>query len=185
MIGFLTFVSVMSFTPGPNTIMAMSEGQEKGFRGGLIFNSGIFAGFIILGGIISLFASFFQQYDIVITIIKVIGTIYLLYLSYHVFISLPGESSAAGKHPFVTGLLLQSTNVKVYLYFITGLSTFAMSGLWGSLPGKLGLMVIIGVLGTLLWTLAGQLIQTFYKQHYRILNALIALLLLYSAYDLW
>lgn len=185
MIGFFTFVSVMSFTPGPNTIMAMSEGQQKGFNRGLVFNSGIFVGLVLIGGIISLFASLFQRHELMVTIVKLVGTLYLLYLAYHVLLSQPGDSAAAGGHPFVTGMLLQATNIKCYLYFITGMSTFTIAGLFGTFPVKLGLMVVIGILGTLTWTLAGQLIQTFYQHHFRILNVFIALLLLFSAYDLW
>ncbi len=60
MTGFLAFITVMSFKTGPNTIMAMSEGQQKGFRKGLVFNSGILFGLIIIGGVISLFASIFS-----------------------------------------------------------------------------------------------------------------------------
>lgn len=185
MIGFLTFIFIMSFTPGPNTIMAMSEGQQKGFRHGLIFNSGIFLGLLIIGGIVSIFASFFQNYPSVIFILKIIGSLYLLYLAYHTYISTPGNASAAGNHPLVTGLLLQTTNIKVYLYFITGMSTFLISGIFGELSMKFTLMVLIGVLGTLAWTIAGQLIQRFYNQHFKLLNSFVALLLVFSASDLW
>lgn len=185
MFGFLTFVIIMSFTPGPNTIMAMSEGQQKGFRHGLIFNSGIFLGMLIIGGIVTIFASFFQNYPTIILVLKIIGSLYLLYLAYHTYISTPGDASAAGNHPLVTGLLLQATNIKVYLYFITGMGTFIISGIFGALPVKLTLMVLLGVLGTLAWTAAGQLIQAFYSRHFKLLNTFVALLLVFSAYDLW
>lgn len=185
MVGFITFVTVMSFTPGPNTLMAMTEGQTKGFRRGLVFNFGILLGLLVIGGIISVFSSIFQRYALVVTSLKVVGSFYLLYLAYHVFISKPGDNAAAGDHPMIKGALLQTTNIKCYLYFVTGMSTFIIAGFWGSLPVKFGLMVIIGILGTLTWTLAGQLIQRFYDQHYRILNAFVALLLVYSVIDLW
>lgn len=185
MVGFLTFVTVMSFTPGPNTIMAMTEGQTKGFRRGLVFNFGILIGLLIIGGIISVFASIFQQFPLIILALKLIGSGYLLYLAYHVFISKPGDNASAGAHPFMTGALLQATNIKCYLYFVTGMSTFMITGIWGSLPAKFGLMILIGILGTLTWTLAGQMIQRFYNDHYRLLNSIVALLLVYSVYDLW
>lgn len=60
-----------------------------------------------------------------------------------------------------------------------------ITGVWGSLPSKFALMILIGILGTLTWTLAGQLIQRFYQAHYRLLNGCVALLLVYSVYDLW
>lgn len=185
MVGFLTFVTVMSFTPGPNTIMAMTEGQTKGFRRGLVFNFGILVGLLVIGGIISVFSSLFQHYPLVILMLKLIGSAYLLYLAYHVAISKPGENASAGDHPFLTGALLQTTNIKCYLYFVTGMSTFMITGVWRSLPSKFALMILIGILDTLTWTLAGQLIQRFYQAHYRLLNGCVALLLVYSVYDLW
>ncbi|MGO2299590.1 LysE family translocator [Paucilactobacillus nenjiangensis] len=185
MTGFLAFITVMSFTPGPNTIMAMSEGQQKGFRKGLVFNLGILFGLIIIGGVISLFASIFQQYESVVFGLKIIGSLYLLYLAYHVLISHPDSAAAAGQHPFMTGALLQATNIKCYLYFVTGMSTFAVAGLWGTVPMKFTIMILFGIVGTLTWTLAGQLIQNFYSARYRGINLIVSALLVFSAYDLW
>lgn len=185
MVGFLTFVTVMSFTPRPNTLMAMTEGQTKGFRRGLVFNFGILIGLLTIGGVISIFSSIFQSNMLVVNGLKIIGSIYLLYLAYHVAVSKPGDNASAGSHPLMTGALLQATNIKCYLYFVTGMGTFIIAGVWGSFPVKFGLMVIIGILGTLTWTLAGQLIQRFYNDHYRLLNVIVALLLVYSVWDLW
>ncbi|KRK40678.1 LysE family translocator [Loigolactobacillus bifermentans] len=185
MFGYLLFVITMSFTPGPNTIMAMSEGQQKGFRRSLTFNWGILLGMVIVGGIIGLFANYFQQNQLVIVAIKVIGAGYLLYLAYHILRSAPDSAAQATTHPFITGTFLQTMNVKVYLYFITGLSTFSIAGLWGEIPVKFGLMLLLGVLGTMTWTLAGQLLQQVYQRHYRSINTVIALLLCFSAYDIW
>ena len=185
MSGFLTFIFIMSFTPGPNTIMAMSEGQTNGFRKGLAFNWGILIGLISIGGIISLFTSILQKDTLIILILKMIGSAYLLYLSYHLLISKPDGSNSAGSHPLETGFLLQLTNIKCYLYFITGVSGFSITGFFGLLPIKFIIMITVGILGTLTWTLAGQLIQKFYLQHYQGLNLLIAGLLIFSVYDLW
>lgn len=175
MFGYLLFVVTMSFTPGPNTLMAMSEGQQKGFRRSLIFNWGILVGLVIVGGVIALFANYFQQNQFVITAIKVFGAGYLLYLAYHVWQSTPTADAQTTTHPFLTGTFLQAMNVKAYLYFITGLSTFSIAGIWGEIPVKFGLMLVLGVLGTMTWTLAGQLLQTVYRRHYRSINAVIVL----------
>lgn len=185
MIGYLIFAATMSFTPGPNTIMAMSEGQQKGFRRSLIFNWGILVGLLIVGGIIGFFASYFQHNQFVITAIKLFGAGYLLYLAHHVWRSTPATDQETTSHPFMTGVFLQAMNVKVYLAFITGLSTFSIAGIWGEIPVKFLVMLVLAILGTMTWTLAGQLLQTVYQQHYRSINTVIALLLCFSAYDIW
>ncbi|MBD1503109.1 hypothetical protein [Weissella cibaria] len=109
---------------------------------------------------------------------------YLAYLTYHVLISVPGsENEEAGG--FMTGFLIQMTNVKVYLYFITGLGAFTLAGIWGHISVRLVLMVLIGSLGTFTWTILGQAINGVYKKHYRVFNVAISLLLVLSIIDLW
>ena len=44
---FLTYAVVTAVTPGPNTLMSMSNGGRLGFRRALPFNFGIWAGFTV------------------------------------------------------------------------------------------------------------------------------------------
>ncbi|KRM34155.1 transporter LysE family protein [Agrilactobacillus composti DSM 18527 = JCM 14202] len=185
MSGFLIFTVVMSFTPGPNTIMAMGEGQQHGFRKAIPFNLGIFMGLIIVGGVAAFFATIFQQYASVIRGLKLIGSAYLLYLAYEMLRAKPDQTTTRLKRPVLAGALLQTTNIKVYLYFITGLSAFGYAGLWGQQPMKYLLMILIGSIGTFAWTFVGKVLQRYYVAHYRLFNTLVALLLLFSAYDIW
>ena len=139
MLTFLSFVCIMSFTPGPNTIMAMVSGQTRGLSRSLRLNLGMASGMAVIGAAAALFA----------------------------------------------GWLLQFTNIKCYLYFITGLGAFTLPGLLSTLPLRLLAMVAIGVAGTLTWTVGGQLLNRVYQAHYRLINWLVAALLVFSALDLW
>ncbi|WP_155287246.1 LysE family transporter [Lacticaseibacillus zhaodongensis] len=185
MLAFLSFTFVMSFTPGPNTIMAMVSGQRRGFRRSIILNMGMLTGIALIGLLAALFANLLQAAPLLVTIMKVIGSVYLIYLAYHVAISSPDSNDNDGGGKFTTGLLLQLTNIKLYLYFVTGLAAFTLTGLAASIPLRWLLMVIIGSAGTLAWTGAGQLISGIYARYYRIINIAVACLLLFSAYDLW
>lgn len=115
---------------------------------------------------------------------KIIGSLYLGYLTYHVYNSKPSKNEMMILG-FKNGLAVQLTNVKVYLYFITGLSAYSLTGQLGSMLSRLLLMIIMGALGTLSWTLFGQLIENTYKKHYKIFNTVIAILLIISIIDLW
>ncbi|WP_243682013.1 hypothetical protein [Lacticaseibacillus manihotivorans] len=95
------------------------------------------------------------------------------------------NSNDSGSGAFTTGLLLQLTNIKVYLYFITGLGAFSLPGILATIPARWLLMVVVGSLGTFLWTGGGQLINAFYQKHFRLVNSFVALLLVFSAIDLW
>ena len=168
----------MSFTPGPNTIMAMSEGQRKGFLRALPFNLGVLLGILLTLTVALLFSEPLKESQMFILIMKIIGTVYLLYLAYHVVVSTPEDAEDALDRPILKGILIQTTNIKAMLYFLTGLTTF-------SLPARSILLIVIGIAGALAWSLLGQVMNTLYHRHYRIINVIIALLLLYSAVELW
>jgi cysteine/O-acetylserine efflux protein len=184
MIAFLSFLLVMSFTPGPNTIMAMVSGQQRGFRRSVILNIGMAFGMLTLGVLAAFFASWLQNTPTFITIMKIVGSVYLLYLAYHVAVSTPdtADNRSGG---FWTGMLLQLTNIKVYLYFITGLAAFSLTGIFASIPARLALMIVIGSIGTFAWTGAGQLINRIYLRYFHIVNGIVAVLLILAAIDLW
>ncbi|WP_268912920.1 LysE family transporter [Lentilactobacillus sp. SPB1-3] len=184
MLAFVIFTITMSITPGPNTIMAMASGQTIGFKKSLNLNWGMATGMFVTGAFAAIFSSWLQNTPLVIEIMKLIGCLYLLYLAYHTAISVPDDTNN-GSSTFNTGFLLQLSNIKLYLYFITGLGAFSLSGLLNQIPLRLLLMVAIGSAGTFLWTVGGQLINKFYHQHFRIINVLVACLLIFSAADLW
>lgn len=181
---FILFLIIMSFTPGPNTIMAMLSGQNRGFKKSLPLNLGMAIGFSIIGIIIMLFAEQFRDNMKILFLMKILCSLYLSYLTYHVYYSKPAKNKMIILG-FKNGLLVQLSNVKVYLYFITGLSAYSLTGKFGIMPYRLLVMVIMGSLGTLSWTLFGKLIENVYKRHYKIFNNVIAIFLIVSIIDLW
>lgn len=181
---FIVFICVMSFTPGPNTIMAMLSGQNVGIKKSIPLNLGMALGFASIGIIIMLCASEFQGNKTVLLLMKIVGSLYLSYLTYHVYISKPQENNTQILG-FKNGLLVQLSNVKVYLYFLTGLSAYNITGNLGNVFVRWMIMVILGSLGTFTWTLFGQLIETVYRSHYKIFNSVISILLIISIIDLW
>ncbi len=175
----------MSFTPGPNTIMAMSEGQRKGFIRSLPFNLGVFIGILFTLTIALIFSEPLKHNHNFIFIMKIIGTLYLLYLAYHVLISKPDSAKEALKRPVLKGILIQATNVKAMLYFLTGLTTFTLPNAWNSTYIRSILLIIIGIAGAIVWSLLGQMMNRIYQLHYKVINVIITILLLYSAIELW
>ncbi len=184
MFAFISFIVIMSITPGPNTIMAMVSGQTRGLTKSWPLNLGMACGMGVIGIVAGSFTDWLQHTPTFIGGMKVVGSAYLLYLAYHVAISRP-DAGRSESGTFTTGLLLQMTNIKVYLYFITGLGAFSLPGIWASIPTRWLLMVFVGSLGTFLWTSGGQLINAFYQKHFRLVNSFVAILLGFSSLDLW
>lgn len=184
MLTFLIFVFVMAWTPGPNTIMSMVSGQQRGLKKSLCLNLGMFIGVGIIGLIAALFANWLKNSPEFIFFMKIVGSCYLSYLTYHVFISTP-ENAENKIGDFNTGILLQLTNIKVYLFFITGLSAFTLDGLLENIPVRWLAMVLISGAGTIAWTIFGQVINKIYQKYYRYINATVSFLLILSIIDLW
>ncbi|WP_232806124.1 LysE family translocator [Staphylococcus caledonicus] len=185
MLPYLLFLFTMSFTPGPNTIMALSEGQRKGFIRSLPFNFGVLIGILLTLVVTLLFSEPLKASLTFIFIMKLLGTIYLLYLAYHVLISKPDSVDEALDRPILKGVLIQVTNVKAMLYFLTGLTTFTLPPDFEHTYIRSTLLIVIGIAGTLLWSLLGQTMNRLYHQYYKIINVIIAILLLISTIELW
>ncbi|MCT2910580.1 hypothetical protein [Weissella confusa] len=77
MISFLIFVFVMSFTPGPNTIMAMVSGQNHGIKKSVPLNLGMLGGLVVIGALASIFASWIQSNETFVLVMKVVGSLFL------------------------------------------------------------------------------------------------------------
>ena len=83
---FLTLILfgiATSFTPGPNNIMASHSGFNFGFRKAIPTMLGVIIGWTLLIILLQLTsAAVFQKYAFIQTTIKILGSIYLLYMAY-------------------------------------------------------------------------------------------------------
>jgi threonine/homoserine/homoserine lactone efflux protein len=131
-------------------------------------------------------SALFQYIPAVTPVMKCIGALYILSLAISVFRDKPAKSDAKQylkpESP-ITGIIMQFVNIKVIMYGITALSSFV-------LPYSQSLTVIViiviilsltGFLGTCCWALFGSLFQRLFEKHRKIINTIMALLLVYCA----
>ena len=134
---FLTYAVVTAVTPGPNNIMSMSNGGRKGFRGALPFNFGIGVGFSI---VMLLCTAFCSALSALIPKIKlpmlVAGAAYMLYLAWETFRS-SGVEENHSREGFLSGLLLQFINPKIYIYCIMSMEAYILLPRAGAPAGGL------------------------------------------------
>ncbi len=183
---FLTFVILTAFTPGPNNIMSMSLANLYGFRGSLRFIIGVSAGFvalIIICGIFNLFL--FTLLPVLVNIAGIAGGIYMLWLAASLLFAETGNEykSDTRKGSFVSGMVLQFINPKVYVYGLTAHSVFLLP-----YSKSVITMVMFSVLlsffafvATLTWAFSGSIMQRVFSEHKKKINALMACSLLYCA----
>ncbi|MDL2317631.1 LysE family transporter [Eubacteriales bacterium OttesenSCG-928-A19] len=185
---FLTYILITAITPGPNNIMSMTHASQLGIRRSFPFNLGILSGFLVVMSLCTLFSSLlFSVLPRVRLVMQVLGGVYMLYLAYKTFVSKPPQEASASKSGYLSGMLLQFVNPKIYLYCITAMSSYILphfSGFW-PLAGFVVLLSMVGFLATLCWALFGSAFHHWFTGKSRVLNTVMALLLVYCAISLF
>ena len=185
---FLTYAVVTAVTPGPNNIMSMSNGSRKGFLGALPFTLGIWVGFT---AVMLLCTAFCSALSALIPRIKlpmlILGALYMLYLAWETFRS-GGVEEDHSREGFLSGLLLQFINPKIYIYCIMSMEAYILPYYHTEPLPLLGfalLLAFIGFVFTLCWSAFGSLFKRLFSQHAKVVNTVMALLLVYCAVSLF
>lgn len=188
---FLTYAVVTAITPGPNNIMSMSNGSRKGFKKALPFNFGIGigVGFLIVMLLCTMFCSLLSALIPKIKMPMLIaGAAYMLYLAWETFQSDNSVEENHSRDGFVSGLLLQFINPKIYIYCIMSMEAYILPYYHGqSIPliGFALLLALIGFTFTLCWSAFGSIFKWLFFKHAKKVNTIMALLLVYCAISLF
>ncbi len=186
---FLTYAIVTAVTPGPNNIMSMSNGSRKGFKKALPFNFGIGVGFSIVMLLCTAFCSLLSALIPKIkTPMLVIGAAYMLYLAWETFRSDSGVEENHSRDGFVSGLLLQFVNPKIYIYCIMSMEAYILPYYHGRVIPLIGFALLLSFIGlafTLCWSAFGSVFKRLFSEHARVINTVMALLLVYCAISLF
>lgn len=188
-ISFLTYAVITAVTPGPNNIMSMSNGSRKGFKGALPFNLGIWLGFSIVMLVCTFLCS------VVSTLIPkvklpmlIAGAAYMLYLAWETFRSSDIIEENHSRDGFLSGLVLQFVNPKIYIYCIMSMEAYILpfyNGQFFPLVGFALFLAFIGFAFTLCWSAFGSVFKWLFSKHAKLMNTLMALLLVYCAVSLF
>ena len=122
----ILFGIATAFSPGPNNIMSSYSGFNFGFKKTIPLMLGVIFGWTTL---LILMASgliiIFQQYLFLQNIIKILGTVFLIYLAYKIAFS-PVNISESIKRPvnFFDTFLFQFINPKGVIISMAVVSTF-------------------------------------------------------------
>ena len=121
---FLIYCFITAYTPGANNLLSMSNAVRLGFRRSVSFNFGILAGFTIVMSVCTAFSATLYSFLPRIKIaMQILGAAYMLYLAWKVWKSSSELSADSGKEAsFLSGMVLQFANPKIYIYAITAMS---------------------------------------------------------------
>ena len=155
LIGFLTASIALALMPGPDNIYVLTESISKGWRQGVGITAGLVSGVLIHTTFVATgFSLVVFEYPLAFNILKVLGTLYLIYMAYGAFKE-PAMAVEFGpssnREPLLKlvrkGFWMNVLNPKVTLFFMVLLPQFVSSapGAWTPINQMifLGLVFII------------------------------------------
>ncbi|MEC1549870.1 LysE family transporter [Bacillus rugosus] len=188
-IAFLSYVILTSITPGPSNILMMNEARRFGFIGSWRFNSGILAGFTVLGILSGVFTiGLYKWIPVAEPYFKIAGAVYLLYLAWQVSMSKKAKKDSEDVHSsFLSGFIFQMINFKSILFFLTLMSAFILpfQHSMTAIIVYLTLAIILGWLALLLWSGFGSVFKKLFEKHDKAFRIIMCLLLVYSAVSIY
>ena len=187
-IPLLILCIVQSGTPGPNNIMLTASGKNFGYVKTIPHMLGVVLGFLSLIIVFGLgLTVIFSKYPIIQFVLRIVGSIYLLYLSYRIYSSVNTEDLSKSKPiTFMESSLFQYVNPKGVMMAITTISIYTdhinfkfISSFNEGMIYILIAFTISNIIAVITWTSVGVFIGQFIKsvRGIKIFNALMAFLL--------
>ena len=155
----------LGFTPGPNNAVAAYSGFNFGIRKTLPLILGVGLGYTTLIILINfVLISTFKNYPIIQEIIRVLGTIFLIYLAYKIsFSKISSDGRTENPVKFLDKFIFQFINPKGVMAGVTLSSNFVEQG-ENYLNHSIWVIVVCSVtafLSITSWTFLGKFLRKF------------------------
>ncbi|WP_148253681.1 LysE family translocator [Aidingimonas lacisalsi] len=178
--GPMTLFSIsMTATPGPNNMMLTASGANYGFIRTLPHMLGISIGVMtLMGGVATGLGALFQQWPVLQQGLKVVGSLYLLWLAWKIASAPPPETITGETEGRPLTLLqaaaFQFANPKAWVMAISGVASFTLTGdaFVASAVVVIMIMGIVTLPSIAIWAgfgvALGRLLKT--ARHWRVFN---------------
>ena len=147
---------------------------------------------VILAALIVLCALFCSLLSALVPKIRlpmlILGAIYILWLAWKTFRSSGEIAQSSTRGDYVSGVGLQFVNPKGFLYGIVSMQVYILPHYAGNYPALVGfalLLACICFLSNLCWAAFGSALKRLFSRHAKIVNTVMALLLVYCAVSLF
>ncbi len=175
---FILYCIVSAIIPGPANLCSLASAMKYGKRQALRQWRGIFLGFAV----VALFASaavwvLGTAINDSVRTLTWIGAAYILWFAYHVLQNEEmGEAESGKRCNFLTGFLVQITNVKIMIFCVTALTTYSLpyaEKYWDILKIAV-LLPFTGPVANLFWLFAGASLHRFFRKYQKAANVVMA-----------
>lgn len=149
LITFTIASTLLAIAPGPDNIFVMTQSALFGRKSGIFITLGLCTGLLVHTSAVALgIAALFLVSKTAFTVLKMIGTCYLLYLAWNAFhakahkvdgstVNMPGPGAL-----YRRGVIMNLSNPKIAIFFLAFLPQFANPEA-GNITGQLFLLGII------------------------------------------
>lgn len=177
-----------TFTPGPNNILLLSSTSTFGFRKCRPLLLGIWTGLLAIMLICGFgCAALGELVPQIVPVAKYVGAAYILYLAYKTLTRKTGDARAESKPlTYINGFLLQFLNIKIMMLGIAFYSGYIMPHGFhvGTVLAFAVIMAACAATGNLIWATLGTLLFPLYKRYDKVINVIMALLLVWCAWKI-
>ena len=184
MSGFIIYIMVSIFTPGPNNIFSSASSAKTGFFKTLPFMFGVLFGTFIVFFITGLFNVYlYENVQFINQVIGIVGGLFILYLALAMFRSRHQNDKLMIKNGklFTMAIALTLINPKAIIFGLT-VATFYLNV--GFKPSGMFLLSVINAilcfLSVLVWGFFGHSMRQLLQRYQLQFNIVMALLLAYS-----
>ena len=163
---------IQSGTPGPNNIMLTASGRNFGYFRSIPHMAGVVFGFLSLLIVLSLgLITIFNNFPFIQTLLQILGSLYLLYLSYRIYFSYNAEDQSRSKPiTFMESSLFQYVNPKGVMMAVTTISIYTdfknFEFIDSFINGMIWILIaftISNIFAVLTWTTVGVFLNNFIK----------------------
>ncbi len=134
LLSFLLASIIFTLFPGPDLLMVLSLSLKRGYLKGIIFSLGLITGLSLHTLLLFLGWDIFIGDNIIfIKTVKVLGSIYFLFLSISIIVNVKKnhkESISPNSKFFIRGLIMNVLNPKVSLFFWSFFPSFIFTNIF-------------------------------------------------------
>ncbi len=190
-LGYILFAFATSISPGPNNILLFSSGKQYGFRQSLPLMLGIAFGFFTLlylsGYGVSIFIS---QNPTIELILKIVSTLWLLYLAYIIKDIHKVETNEKSKKiNFYQAYAMQFINPKAWVMAINGAAVFMpqFESIHLNVFIFALIFIIVGVNSMVSWVLLGNIFSKIINSEKgnKLFSYFLSLLMVITIISIW
>ncbi len=181
----LLYILALGYTPGPSNLCAFHSGIHFGRRRAMRIWWGFAIGFLIIDTVLVLVTHFLGDFlGPYVKFLSYAGAVYMVCLA--VFILMKSGQSKEDMARTCTvkaGVIIEVTNVKVWMFCLTALGTFVLpySSSFVDLA-KVGLLLTLaGPVANLVWLVAGAGLNSLTEKYGRAIDVILASLLVLCA----